>query len=198
MNAAVATQPHQRDKLERLCRYVARPPLALERLSVTNEGKLRYALKHPYSNGTTHFLFEPMDFIAKLAALVPRPRVNLIRYHGMFAPNRTLRRHIVPAHKRSPPAKPKHKDQHHKEAASTADFSLSRRLSWAERLKRTFEFDVTVCALCGGSLRVIADITEPNLIEKILTHIKQTRAPPAQAQRRHTQTSANRQTKDSR
>ena len=55
-------------QLERLCRYVARSPLALERLSVTDEGKLRYALKHPYSNGTTHFLFEPLDLLARLAA----------------------------------------------------------------------------------------------------------------------------------
>jgi len=52
-------------------------------LSVTDEGTLRYALKHPYANGTTQFLFEPLDFIARLAALVPRPRVNLIRYHGV-------------------------------------------------------------------------------------------------------------------
>jgi hypothetical protein len=76
LNAAVSCQAHQRHKLERLCRYVARPPLALDRLSVTDEGKLRYALKHPYSNGTTHFLFEPLELIAKLAALVPRPRAN--------------------------------------------------------------------------------------------------------------------------
>ena len=129
MNAAVATQPHQRSKLEKLCRYVARPPLALERLSVTDEGKLRYALKHPYANGTTHFLLESLDFIARLAALVPRPRVNLIRYHGVFAPNSKLRRRIVPANNAFPSARPRQKDQHHKEAASTADSPLSRRLS---------------------------------------------------------------------
>ena len=44
LNAAVSCQANQRSKLERLCRYVARPPLALERLSVTDQGKLRYAL----------------------------------------------------------------------------------------------------------------------------------------------------------
>jgi hypothetical protein len=101
LNAAVSCQAHQRNKLERLCRYVARPPLALERLSVTDEGKLRYELKQPYSNGTTHFLFEPMDLLAKLAALVPRPRANLTRYHGVFAPNSTLRARIVPGKPRN-------------------------------------------------------------------------------------------------
>lgn len=97
LNAAVCCRSHQRAKLERLCRYVARPPLALERLSLTDVGKLLYALKQPYSNGTTHFLFEPLDLLAKLAALVPRPRFNLVRYHGVFAPNSKLRGRIVPA-----------------------------------------------------------------------------------------------------
>jgi len=48
---------------------------------------VRYQLKTPYRDGTTHVLFEPLDFLARLAALVPKPRVNLIRYHGVFAPN---------------------------------------------------------------------------------------------------------------
>jgi hypothetical protein len=48
---------------------------------------VRYQLKTPYSDGTTHVLFEPLDFIARLVALVPKPRVNLTRFHGVFAPN---------------------------------------------------------------------------------------------------------------
>ena len=45
----------------------------------------------PYRNGTTHIIFEPLDFIARLAALVPKPRVNLTRLHGVYAPNCKLR-----------------------------------------------------------------------------------------------------------
>ena len=69
------------DKLERLCRYMTRPPVADKRLSFAPDGNIRYALKNPYRDGTTHVILEPMDFIARLAALVPRPRVNLVRYH---------------------------------------------------------------------------------------------------------------------
>jgi len=47
---------------------------------------IRYELKTPYRDGTTHVIFEPVDFIAKLAALVPKPRVNLTRFHGLFPP----------------------------------------------------------------------------------------------------------------
>ena len=91
-------------KLERLCRYVARPAVATDRLAVTPQGNVRYTLKTPYRDGTTHIILEPLDFIARLAALVPKPRVNLTRFHGVFAPscppfgcNSTLRHHVTPA-----------------------------------------------------------------------------------------------------
>jgi hypothetical protein len=50
-------------------------------------------------------------------------------------------------------------------------------LSWAERLKRVFDIDISVCPLCGGTLRVIADVTDPDTIQTILAHLRQ-RAPP--------------------
>ncbi len=56
----------------RLCRYVSRPAIAEKRLSLTNQGEVRYELKTPYRDGTTHVIFEPVDFIAKLAALNDR------------------------------------------------------------------------------------------------------------------------------
>ena len=96
LHAGVAAKAHQCDKLERLCRYISRPAVSEKRLSLTSTGKIRYELKTPYRNGTTHVIFEPIDFmyrrygmpraqgcagaaIARLAALVPKPRVNLTR-----------------------------------------------------------------------------------------------------------------------
>ena len=52
--------------------------------------------KTPYRDGTIHVIFEPLDFIAKLPALVPRPRANLTRYHGVFAPNSKHRVNVTP------------------------------------------------------------------------------------------------------
>ena len=63
------------------------------------------SLKTPYRDGTTHVIFEPLDFIARLAALVPKPRANLTRYHGVFAPNSRDRAAVTPA-KRGKGAKP--------------------------------------------------------------------------------------------
>lgn len=93
----MAARAHERDKVERLCRYVSRPPVAESRLSLTSNGDIRYRLKTPYRDGTTHVIFQPLDFIARLAALVPRPRVNLIRYYGVFAPNSRFRARVTPA-----------------------------------------------------------------------------------------------------
>jgi len=74
LHAGVAARADERRKLERLCRYIARPAVSEQRLSLTAQGKVRYQLKTPYRDGTTHVIFEPLDFIARLAALVPKPR----------------------------------------------------------------------------------------------------------------------------
>ena len=91
LHAGVAARADQRQKLERLCRYISRPAISEKRLSVTPNDNVRYQLKTPYRDGTTHVIFEPPDFISRLAALVPKPRVNLTRFHGGFALNSTPR-----------------------------------------------------------------------------------------------------------
>jgi hypothetical protein len=96
MSAAVACQPHERERLERLCRYIMRPAICLDRLCTNSAGQVVYRLKQPFRDATTHVLFSPEDFIAPLAALVPRPGCNLTRYHGVFAPCSPFRRHVVP------------------------------------------------------------------------------------------------------
>lgn len=97
LHAGVAAKAHERKKLERLCRYISRPAVSEKRLSPTPNGNIRYQLKTPYKDGTTHVIFEPLDFIARLAALVSKPRVNLTRFHGVFAPNSKHRALVTPA-----------------------------------------------------------------------------------------------------
>lgn len=81
----MSCEGHQKNKRERLCRYIARPGVAIPRLSLSSTGKVLYTLKTPYRDGTTQVAFDPVDFIARLAALVPKPRVNLTRFHGVLA-----------------------------------------------------------------------------------------------------------------
>ena len=97
LHAGVAARADQRQKLERLCRYISRPAISEKRQSLPPNGNVRYQLKTPYRDGTTHVIFEPLDFIARLEALVPKPRVNLTRFHGVFAPNSKYRARVTPA-----------------------------------------------------------------------------------------------------
>jgi hypothetical protein len=96
-HAAVRLPINQRYKLEHLCRYITRPAISNERLTLNRAGDVVLQLKSPYHDGTTHIVMAPREFMQRLAALVPRPRLHLIRFHGVLAPNAKLRPEIVPS-----------------------------------------------------------------------------------------------------
>jgi hypothetical protein len=124
-------------------------------------------LKTPWRDGTTHLVMSPLEFMQRLAALVPRPRLHLIRFHGVLAPNAKMRAQVVPQEPVAPaqaaqPAACETNCGHHRPV----------RLSWARLLKRVFELDLEHCPNCGGELKIIAAILEQPVIEKILTHLE--------------------------
>ena len=140
-------------------------------------------LKTPYRDGTTHVIFQPLDFIARLASLVPKPRVNLTRFHGVFAPNSQHRATVTPA-KRGRGAKPRASEEGQEKTAAERRAAMT----WAQRLKRVFGIDIETCLACGGALRIIACIEDPAVIKKILTHLDKkdactelSRLPPCRA-----------------
>ena len=157
LHAGVAARADQRDKLERLCRYISRPAVSERRLSLTANGQVRYQLKTPYRE--------------RLAALVPRPRVNLTRFHGVFAPNSAWRTVVTPA------GRGRRLGMGQPEEASSTPAERRAAMTWAQRLKRVFSIDVTVCEQCGGAVRVIACIEEPTVITRILSHLAQSGSP---------------------
>jgi hypothetical protein len=169
LHAGIGIEPQARAKLERLCRYISRPAVAEERLALTEHGDVRLQLKTAYRDGTTHVLLEPLDLLARLAALVPPPRIHLVRYHGVFAPHHALRAAITPAGRG--------RGARHTAAERAAPKHLA--MTWMQRLKRVFAIQIETCRRCGGKLKVIASIEEPELIERILAHLEQrTEAPP--------------------
>jgi hypothetical protein len=141
-------------------------------------------LKTPYRDRTTHVILEPLDLLARLAALVPPPRLHQTRYHGVFAPHHALRAAITPAGRG--------RGARHI-AAAERPVPKHVSLTWAQRLKRVFAIEIETCRRCGGKLKVIASIEDPALIERILAHLEQrltaerprspfaSRAPPSQS-----------------
>ncbi|MBM4261496.1 MAG: transposase, partial [Deltaproteobacteria bacterium] len=134
LHAALRWGADQRKELEQLCRYIARPAIANERIKRNRAGQIVLQLKSPYKDGTTHIVMEPLEFMERLAALVPRPRLHLIRFHGVLAPNAKLRSQIVPTAPLEPPSE-----------APTAEAPAQKktpRVSWARLLKRVFDLDI--------------------------------------------------------
>ena len=75
LHAAVSVRASDRERLERLCRYVLRPPVVQDRLELLDDGRVLLDLKTPLWDGTTHIVFEPLEFLEKLIALIEEPRV---------------------------------------------------------------------------------------------------------------------------
>lgn len=172
LHAGVATKTRERKKLERLCRYIARPAVSEKRLAITSRGMVRYELKTPYRDGTTHVIFEPVDFMAKLAALVPKPRSNLTRFHGVFArgglpPNSKHRINVTPAKR----GKGSNNQDLKSKKGVEPPVNQHKEMTWAQRLKRVFTIDVTICNRCGGGAKIISCIEDPLVIKKILDHL---------------------------
>lgn len=95
LHAGLVIPAGQRERLERVCRYALRPPVAVERLHVTEDGLVRLSLRHPWHDGTTDLVFTPMECLERLAVLVPRPRINLVLYFGVLGARAARRADIV-------------------------------------------------------------------------------------------------------
>jgi Putative transposase len=130
---------------------------------MTSSGQVRYQLKAPYRDGTTHIVMEPLDLIARLAALIPPPRMHLTRYHGVFAPHSRLRARVTPAKRGVGATKPADQSGQPQQPATPRHEAMN----WARRLKRVFGVEIEGCARCGGKLKIIASIDEPAVIARI-------------------------------
>jgi len=173
VHADVCISGHDRIRLERLFRYASRPPVATDRLSELPDGRLLYRLKRRWRDGTTKVIYEPLEFMEKLAALVPPPRFNLVRYSGVLASSSSLRRRIIPAKPENsvdefPACKHSKKPSLSVDKSNTHSDLHERRYAWAELLKRVFSVDALKCDRCGGKMRILCAIHPPDAIEKIL------------------------------
>ena len=160
--------------MEKLTRYALRGLVASERLTELPDGRLKYEFRQSWRDGTQAVLFEPLEFIERLVALVPAPRGNLVRYHGTLAPGSKLRARVVPA----VPARRREGRSHAACEAEETPEEASRRLSWAELMKRVFATDVLECPRCSGRMRIVATITQPEVIRAMLECIGLPARPP--------------------
>lgn len=170
LHARVTVSQHARHRLEELVRYCARPALANDRLSKQPDGHHLLRLKTPYRDRTTHLVFEPIELMERLTAQIPKPRLNLVLYAGVLAPNAKLRKQVV-SHGRVLEEQPR---------AAQAEHRPSRvdRSTWAELMRSTFGLDMLSCPKCGGRLQLIATILDGQVARRILEHLRRPSRPP--------------------
>ena len=172
LEAGVSLEVSDREGLERLCRYLTRPPLATERLSLQEDGRVRYRFRRPWRDGTTRIVLHPHELIERLAALVPHPRTHLLTYHGILAPAASWRSAVVPAVEATEEGEESAARCVSRSAARGAGVKRARRprTLWAELLLRVYGGDVLGCP-CGGRRRVLTFLSDPAVIAKILAHL---------------------------
>jgi hypothetical protein len=184
LHAASCVDGRDRKRLERVARYLLRPAFALDAITATDDGRVRLCIGRRGRVVT----MTPHQLLAKLAALVPPPKVHLVRYHGVFANRHRLRAAVAPRPPTAavPPPRqlallgPDGRPAWNARPVVDADIEPAsdvprwRRLSWARLLARVFATDVTTCP-CGGRLRPLGAVLTP---EDIATHLHGARAPP--------------------
>ena len=192
MDAGVCIEAHDRAALERLLRYCARPPFAMERLRKEGAALVYRCAKQHSEPGSDkrgakvdELTLTPLELIDRIAALVPPPRTHRHRYFGVLAPNSPLRAAVTalaapvqalplptqsaPCAKgegvpiQPEPVPPKRSPAHY---------------LWAVLIARIYEVFPLLCPKCGGQMRLIAFVTEGTQIRRILDHIGVDSEPP--------------------
>jgi hypothetical protein len=162
LHAGVAVAARNRDRLEQLCRYALRPAVGQDRLQRMPDGSVVLELRRRWTDGTTHLVFDPVELLERLAALVPRPRINLVLYYGVFAARAAGRAAVVPV-----------RQEVSGDAGAGSARGAGRPVNpaWAGWMQRSFGFDVLACPRCPGQLRLVALIHQPAVVRRILTHL---------------------------
>lgn len=160
LHANTSVDAADRAGLERLARYLLRPLISADRLTLRPDGRVEYQFRRPDPTGRTSWVTDGPTWCRRLATLIPPSRSHLTRFHGVLSSAHKWRSHIVPA------VTPAVSD----DKPPTA-MILAHRLDWASLLRRVFGESVTQCPRCGDPLRVLAFITDPRVTEEILDHL---------------------------
>jgi hypothetical protein len=177
-HANVRLGANDRDGIEQLCRYLARPPISEHRLQELPDGRIALRLKNAWRDNTTHVVFTPIELIEKLIPLIPRPRSHLVRYHGIVGPAAKDRGKIVPGDGMVKAGAEVVKEPNVPREMDPGDIPRFNRMPWAALLKRVFLVDVLACPKCKGRLRILAVVTKPESIQAILDSLGIASQPP--------------------
>lgn len=178
VNASVCIEGTDRPGLERLLRYCARPPFALEHLQQRDAEHVVYRSPKPIPGKPSNLILTPLELITKIAALVPPPRTHRHRYYGVLAPNAPLRAAVTALAPMAVVAPPPAPATDAAEPAKTKPHIDASRYLWAILLARIYEAFPLICPNCHSQMRIISFINDAGTVGKILDHIGESTQPP--------------------
>jgi hypothetical protein len=186
VDASVRIEAEDRAGIERLVRYCARPPFALERLHALDsapalaspESRLLYRFPKPDIHGRTELLLSPLELLEALSKFVPPPRVHRHRYHGVLAPNARLRPHVVALRRPEAPTAEGDCTAPAIAAEPAPERASPARIRWAVLLARIYDVLPLLCPACGAEMRILAFLTDPPVVSAILLHLELPHKPP--------------------
>jgi len=171
--------------VERLVRYIMRPPISLDRMSWDGEGEVRYRRKRGHEGsgweGCEVETFEPLEFLARVIMHIPEPRRHLVRYYGWYS-NAARGRRRREEESGCGGGSGHSSDQKRDDGPD----ARAMRRSWAQLIKRIYEVDPLVCPKCGSEMKVVAFIIDHAVVDKILRHLKRTEGERGRGPPRHT------------
>ncbi|MCX5789720.1 MAG: transposase [Elusimicrobia bacterium] len=170
LHAATRVVADDRAALERLLYYCARPAVSARRLTYRREESLAvYRSKDNRSGRDLRLVYPAVDFIGRLARLIPPPRKNIVRYYGALGPNSPLRPLVVKEALAKSKASPLAAIGRTAREVGKAVGAAAR--AWARILSRVFEVDPLICTRCGGRMEPVAAILGDRSLVRLLTHL---------------------------
>jgi hypothetical protein len=170
LHAANVAGAEDQPARERLLRYVLRPPLAKERLTLLPDNRVRLELKRPFRDGTYALEMDVLSLLARLAASVPPPKLHLVRYSGVLAPASPWRPLVIPPLPEPKPTNTSPAPQPQSPPKPARTGARCRYWPWAELMRLTLSLPVDTCAHCGGRMKLRALVRDPVSIERFLRH----------------------------
>jgi len=206
LHAGRCVPAFSRSELERLCSYGLRPPFSAERFSLMDDGRVRYELPKPTASGHTALQLQPLALMRRLTAILPAPYARLVRSHGVFSARSRFRHRLPrpfhdeppqllkpdgstllqenlneqPALKSKPGENPPDATEPKPGENAPAQTTLPprRKALWAQLLRRVLQVDALECPKCATPMLVLAFLSDPKVVTKILGHLNLNTTPP--------------------
>ena len=185
----VWVEPEDQPAVERLAHYIMRPPISLERMAWDGVGEVCYRRKRGHESAGMNEreveAFDPAEFLARVIMHIPEPRRHIVRYYGWYSNVSRGKRRKAEAE--SGEVGDGQAGEPSCAARAEARVARTLRRSWAQLIKRIYEVDPLVCPSCGAEMKVIACITEHDVVDAILRHLergeaKEARGPPRRSE----------------